>query len=442
MSSTQSSRSDVVDGSDQVPPVEQSPDVRDARAESPSEPSDGDRGRAEVDGEPEPFDLTPRRSTRSKVLRGLGVVATILVLAAAGFAYWANQQFNRIPTFAETAPGWVPPPETFPTETSVAATAAPADVAKGIDAPNAPPPPPPGERGVTFLIFSTGSDRLSAADAKRLNIPPDRATMSDGLTDSIMVVTAYPKTGQVGVLSIPRDLYIPQIGDRINTVYNRSGPRALALTVGRMTGLPIDHMLAVNFSAFGELTDAVGGVDLWVDGPARDVNTGFEVKQSGCVHMDATKALAFARSRHWEVYGAGGWQNDASASDFGRMRRQQLLVRAALKKLVTPSGLGMIGPVTGVAQRALIVDPELDFRGTSALGLDMLRSPNTAIRTYSYAGTVGWAGAASVVYTDARANAAPLAAMQHLLRGEPVDASGAPAPPAAGPEAAGAPAAC
>ncbi|MBI2704892.1 MAG: LCP family protein [Actinobacteria bacterium] len=412
-------------------------------------PKPGRASSTSVGGKPaepidKPFDLTPRRSLRSKVLRSVSIAATIVVLAAAGFVIWLNRRLDEIPTFAESAPGWVGPPETFSPDITVAATTPPPDVTKGIDGPSTPPPPPPGERGTSFLIFSTGSQRLSADDARRLNIPPDRAVMSDGLTDSIMVVVVYPKNGQVGILSIPRDLYIPQLNDRINTIYVRSGPRALALTVGRMTGLPIDHMIAVNFSAFGELTDAVGGVDLWVDGPARDVKTGFEVKASSCVRMDGATALAFARSRRWEVFDGASWRVDSSATDFGRIKRQQALVRAAAKKLASPAGLGMIGTITGVAQRTLIVDPELDFRAVSALGLDMLRSASTTIQTFSYAGTAGWAGAASVVYTDARANAATLAALQRLLRGERVEAAagGTPAPPAAGPEAAGAPRGC
>jgi LCP family protein required for cell wall assembly len=378
-----------------------------------------------------------RRSTGSRLVIGLGIVAAVALLSAAGIATWANRQFGEIPTFAEHAPGVVASTGSVLDTTAAAPGTAIGDLTAGIDSP--PPVTLPAERGVTFLLFSTGSEALSADAARRLSIPADRASQSDGLTDSIMLVVVYPETGQVGVLSIPRDLYIPQIGDRINTIFNRSGPRALATTVARITGLPVDHMLAVNFSAFGDLTDAVGGVDVWVDGPARDLNTGFEVARPGCVHMDATMALAFARSRHWEIDSGTGWRLDASADDFGRIRRQQALIRAAIEKLASPSGLGSISGAIGVAQRDLIVDPDLDFRQVSGLALDMLGNDQTSISTFSYAGVPGWAGAASVVYTNAQANAAGLAAMQHLLAGQPVDvaaAGGTPAPPAAGPVAA------
>jgi LCP family protein required for cell wall assembly len=376
---------------------------------------------------PGPGDPTPiegRRPARRRVLVGVGVLVVVVLAATATVVWWADRQFAAIPTFAESAPGYVDVGDdgTLPPDTAADATGTTiGELTSGIDGPT--PVVPSGPRGVTYLVFSTGSRGLDASDAQHLQIPADRASMADGLTDSIMLAVVYPATGQVGELSIPRDLYIPQIGDRINTIYNRSGPRALAVLVAKITGMPVDHMVAVNFSAFGDLTDAVGGVDLWVDGPARDLNTGFHADHSGCMHMDAATALAFARSRHWEVGDGVTWRLDASADDFGRIRRQQRLIRAAGRKLATPAGIGKLSSVAAVAQRDLIVDPDLDLRDASSTALGLLRSDQTTIQTFSYAGTPGWAGAASVVYTNAAANAGPLAAMQRLLAGQPVDAS-------------------
>lgn len=373
--------------------------------------------------------------TSHRVLSAVGAVVLVVALLAGGLAWWTKRQVEEIPTFDEAAPGLV----TGDVGTTLPATTSSTD--PGVPVSDAPPVeslPPPGERAYTYLVFSTGSDALSPADAERLQIPPDRAAMSDRLTDSIMLVVVHPKTHEVGVLSIPRDLYLPAIGDRINTVFIRSGPRALAETVGRLTGLPIDHMVAVNFTAFGELADAIGGVDLWVDGPARDLNTGFETDRSGCMHMDAATSLAYARSRHWEVRTPGGWQL-YTADDFGRIERQQRFLRAAARRLASPSGVLSIGSLLGVAQRTLTIDRDLDVMATAGMARDLLSDPATVITTHSYQGTPGWAGAASVVYGDAGANAATLAEMKRLLLGQPVPPApaGLPAPPAAPPSGQG-----
>jgi LCP family protein required for cell wall assembly len=381
-----------------------------------------------------PFGRARRWILEHRLASGIGAAVLVVVLVSGGLTWWAKKQVDDIPTFAESAPGFVD------LESGTTVTTAAADLPPGVpvsDAP-APPPPPPGERAITYLVFSTGSAGLTPAAAERLEIPPERAAMADGLTDSILLVVVHPKTREVGVLSIPRDLYLPSIGDRINTVYVRSGPRALAETVGRLTGLPVDHMVSVNFSAFGELADAVGGVDVWVDGPARDTYTGFEVEQSGCVRMDGATALAYARSRHWEIRTAGGWQLH-TADDFGRIERQQKFLRAAARTLASPSGLLRIGSLLGVAQRTLTIDRDLDVVGTANLARDLLSDPATTIATFSYQGTPGWAGAASVVYGDAGANAEVLASVQRILRGEPPPPAppGEPAPPAAPPPSAG-----
>ncbi|MEZ5143315.1 MAG: LCP family protein [Acidimicrobiales bacterium] len=366
------------------------------------------------------------------LVSGLGAAVLVVVLVAGSLAWWTRRQIEEIPTFDEAAPGVVDLATDGTTSTTTPLPGVPVS-----DAP-APPVPPPGERAITYLVFSTGSDGLSSAEAQRLEIPPERAAMADRLTDSIMLVVVHPKTREVAVLSIPRDLYLPSIGDRINTVFVRSGPRALAETVGRLTGLPVDHMVAVNFTAFGELADALGGVDLWVDGPARDLNTGFEVEGSGCVHLDAAKALAFARSRHWEVRTAAGWA-PSTADDFGRIQRQQRFLRAAARKLASPTGLFAFGPLLGTAQRTLTIDRDLDVVASANLARELLADPATTIATFSYQGTPGWAGPASVVYGDAGANAGTLAELQRVLRGEPPApaAPGDPAPPALPPPAAG-----
>ena len=104
-------------------------------------------------------------------------------------------------------------------------------------------------------------------------------------SDTIMIWRANPETNQLAVLSFPRDLYVDIGGrrDRINTAYRRDDPSRLIETIGRNFGVPVDHYVQVDFCAFRELVDAVGGVEVPFDSPARDRKSGLVVTDAGCV---------------------------------------------------------------------------------------------------------------------------------------------------------------
>jgi LCP family protein required for cell wall assembly len=109
--------------------------------------------------------------------------------------------------------------------------------------------------------------------------------------------------------------------------YNE-GPERLAATVTEALGIPIHHYVEVDFFGFKEIIDAVGGVDLCVEYVTRDTRSGLDL-EPGCQTLDGTMALAFARSRYYEEFRDGQWRVDGSA-DLGRIRRQQLFMRAAI----------------------------------------------------------------------------------------------------------------
>jgi LCP family protein required for cell wall assembly len=153
-------------------------------------------------------------------------------------------------------------------------------------------------------------------------------------TDVIMWVTIHRDTKQVGIVSIPRDLWvsIPKVGEnRINVAdyygetlkYPGGGPALVADTLKNNLGLESDRYIRLNFEAFEQVIDAMGGVTVLVDCAVEDnfidptypgglrplrVSAGTQV-------MDGKTALMFARSRH----GRG---------DIDRTRRQQRLLMA------------------------------------------------------------------------------------------------------------------
>jgi LCP family protein required for cell wall assembly len=155
-------------------------------------------------------------------------------------------------------------------------------------------------------------------------------------TDTMMIVTVDPASKSVGMLSIPRDLWvtIPGYGeDRINTAYfigeakkyPGGGPALAKRTVQYNFGIPIHYYITINFVGFTRLIDEIGGLDIEV--PKDIYDTCYPTYDYGCSvlsitkgfhHMDGEMALAYARTRHGD-------------SDFGRMRRQQQVI-VALKE--------------------------------------------------------------------------------------------------------------
>jgi LCP family protein required for cell wall assembly len=163
------------------------------------------------------------------------------------------------------------------------------------------------------------------------------------LADTLLVVVLDEQSEHVGLVSIPRDLYvdIPESGtDRINTVYQvakRTKREPLALlsrVVSDTLKLPIEHTLALDLGVFERAVDAVGGVDVNVPCPIRDnfVDSRAEGGRrlldldAGQRHLDGVTAAMYVRSRH-------------GRSDFHRARRQQGVLLGVQRAL---SGLGVL----------------------------------------------------------------------------------------------------
>jgi LCP family protein required for cell wall assembly len=169
-----------------------------------------------------------------------------------------------------------------------------------------------------------------------------------------MVFRVDPSASRVAVLSFPRDLYVTIAGSgnraRINSAYERNEPQRLADTIFENFGVGIDHFIQVDFCAFKTLVDAVGGVAVPFDYPARDPNTGLNVPTPGCFNFSGEHALAYVRSRHYEYEnppGSGNWEEDPT-SDLGRISRQQDFLRRTLSSVLAK------GPLNPRVARALI----------------------------------------------------------------------------------------
>jgi LCP family protein required for cell wall assembly len=164
-------------------------------------------------------------------------------------------------------------------------------------------------------------------------------------TDTLIVASVDPKTGQVAMFSLPRDtvgiplpnsaarsVFGPTWNRKINALYNqararpdlfpggkRSGYQGLKDTLGDLYGLDIQYFVEVDFTGFRKVVDALGGVTVNVQLPVVDDDYPTSKGRirvyipTGVDHMNGTEALVYARSRH-------------GSSDFDRAARQQRVI--------------------------------------------------------------------------------------------------------------------
>jgi LCP family protein required for cell wall assembly len=155
-------------------------------------------------------------------------------------------------------------------------------------------------------------------------------------SDTMMLVTLDPITHKAGMLSIPRDLWveIPGFGhNRINTAYmfgeaNRlpgGGPELAMRTVEDVIGVPVQYFAVIDFHAFERFIDELDGINVNIQERIKISAIGRHERwlEPGPDHLDGPDALAYARVRK----GAG--------DDFGRAERQQQVVIAVLRRIVS-----------------------------------------------------------------------------------------------------------
>lgn len=317
------------------------------------------------------------RPTRATVRVVIAVTIVLVLVAATPFVLWNWFGPER---FDDLEPGAVEPePMTEP---------APSPTAVPSLAPTGAPSSAPSKRAVpsdvlaphvplaladtvrVTLVFSVGSQGISEEEARRLRINDFAARGRDGLTDTMFLLLADTATKQAAVFSIPRDMWLFQRGHRINETFNRRGTQAFVQDVSNVTGLPIHHVVRVNFTAFANLVDRIGGVALSVDRPLADLSSVLYVPRAGCWRFDGAAALAHVRSRHTLTRQAdGSWVDDGSASDMGRMGRQRDVLGAAWERVRGAQLIAHIPDLLATAREGLVVDAGLsvgDLRDLAA----------------------------------------------------------------------------
>ncbi len=206
-------------------------------------------------------------------------------------------------------------------------------------------------QSLSHLILSSDRDIAAGKETINILILGVGGPGHDGpyLTDTMLVLSVNKKNNKVAMISIPRDLLVntykfsKQKINALNAYAEAerpgSGAKFARDVISELLRIPINYYARVDFSAFLQLVDAVGGVDVdvarafsdplypRVSDPAQTTTVTFN---AGPQHMDGNTALIFARSRHG---------NNNEGSDFARSRRQQQIILALKNKILTSDTL-------------------------------------------------------------------------------------------------------
>ena len=223
----------------------------------------------------------------------------------------------------------------------------------------------------TTLIL--GSDQRTTATKE-----PGSSTSGPSRSDSIVLVRSGG--GHSAKLSIPRDTVVDIPGhgrDKINAAYAFGGAALTVQTVKQFLGVPIDHVVEVNFDNFPDLVDAMGGINYTGGCVVSRINGGFKNGgftlrlRRGTTHINGKQALALSRTRKNLC--------NPREDDLTRARRQQKVIGAMKSRVFSPAGFVRLPFISWNVPKTL----KTDMRGPAllgyALGTALSGSPPTRV---------------------------------------------------------------
>jgi len=167
-------------------------------------------------------------------------------------------------------------------------------------------------------------------------------------SDVIMILHVDTTHHRLALLSIPRDLFVPNARASGANKIDTSLYQGLSQTVAAIEediGIPIQHAVSLNFDQFANIVDALGGINMSFPMSVFDAESGLNVRAAACVHLNGTQALEVVRARHLQYQGSSadganafGWPQE-SLSDLARIRRDHEFLRV-LAGAAAKTGLG------------------------------------------------------------------------------------------------------
>lgn len=204
---------------------------------------------------------------------------------------------------------------------------------------------PDAGEALNFLIIGSDSRDLS---------------VERGRSDVIVLMHINDERDRVDLVHFPRDLFVPIAGtggsSKINAAYAYGGAPLLLQTLQPLIGVPVDHVVIVNFESFKAMTDAIGGVDVMVT----EAGGGFS---TGVHHMNGEQGLRFVRERY-----------SLSQGDISRGERQMQFIKGIMDKALSRETLTNPARLAGFVDAAttnLTVDADLQVGEMRDLGFAM-----------------------------------------------------------------------
>ena len=218
-----------------------------------------------------------------------------------------------------------------------------------------------GQEAGTENILMVGSTSRCALAVQN----PAYGLCSQGVSginsDVMMILHADPAHHRLALLSIPRDLFVPNARSTGSYKIDAGLYEGLSQVVASIEedlGIPIQHAVSLNFDQFANIVQSLGGINMsfptavfdWAPtGGGADgnqpVSSGLNQKKAACVHLDGTQALQVVRARHlrYETPQSNpddpyAWKQETE-SDLARIRRDHEFLRV-LASTVAKQGLG------------------------------------------------------------------------------------------------------
>jgi LCP family protein required for cell wall assembly len=242
--------------------------------------------------------------------------------------------------------------------------------------------------------------------------PSKAADLGGWRTDTIILMHINAGHSKADMISIPRDtwVHIPQspsnskLGNtnaKINAAFSWGGVPLTVETVEQFTGVHIDHAVVINFGGFDQVTNALGGVDMYVDKTITSIHPPYRVFTKGNHHFNGAQALDYIRQRKQFANG-----------DFTRVQHQQLFLKDIMNKATSTGTLTSptkLASFMSAITKAVVVDKSFDL-ASMALQFRNLRASDLTFITNPSAGT-GTEDGQSVVLSDKTKSAALFSAV-------------------------------
>ena len=232
------------------------------------------------------------------------------------------------------------------------------------------------QNGGPFTILVIGSDSRVGITGQGVQAFGSSSVVTGQRSDVLQLWRVTPATKQIQIVSVPRDTVVSMLPpdssqygtyNRINAAYN-TGANQLVKTITANLGVPINHVVQVDFAGFQNAVNALGGIYLDFPYPAKDAYSGLNITTPGCQLVGGFQALAVARARHYQYYTNGYWHYDGT-SDFGRIQRQDVFIKSMMSAAKSKVNPLTVNAFLGSVNQGIQIDDGFGFNELIGLAL-------------------------------------------------------------------------